>query len=339
MDTLFFIYNFADMNFRTEINIDPFKDSISYSDSVLTIGSCFADNIARYMSERKYRVLANPFGVLYNPVSVYNSLRILEDSKLFNEKDLIENQSEWHSFYHHSDFSHHIKAQCLSGINKAIKNAAKFLQETDWAIITYGTSYVYRWKETGEVVSNCHKIPQSKFDRTILSVEKLNETLNSTVKLLQESNPELKILFTVSPIRHWKDGAVDNQVSKAHLIVAINEIVTQNENCFYFPSYEIMMDDLRDYRFYSKDLLHPNEIAIDYIWQKFKRAVINPSDLSLIKMIEQLNSAKNHRIRNPYSEENKAFVRKQLEIIRQIIAKNPQINLAAEQKYFESFEC
>ena len=325
------------MNFRTEIEIPPFKHLISYSDNIFTLGSCFADNIANYLVDRKYNVLANPFGVLYNPVSIYNSLKLIIDGREFHKTDLVENQSEWHSFYHHSDFSHHDQVQCLNNINECDKKASMFLKETNWMIITYGTSYVYRLKENGEVVSNCHKFSQSIFEKQKLSSEELKETIEFTLKILEDVNPNIKIIFTISPIRHWKDSAIANQLSKAQLIVAVNEIVDKNNNCFYFPSYEIMMDDLRDYRFYDEDLLHPNKVAINYIWQKFTESILNPDDKQIMKKIERIISAKNHRVRNPHSDEHKQFVKSQLNLIDQLLTESKNIDLAQEQKYFESF--
>jgi hypothetical protein len=325
------------MNLRTEIEVFPFDKQINFNSSILTFGSCFADNIASYLINRKFDVLANPFGVLFNPVSINNSINHLLNKTVFSEHDLVENQSEWHSFSHHSDFSHHEKENCINNINAERVNTSRFLERSNWIFITYGTSFVYKIKDTNHVVSNCHKFPQEKFERSLLSDKELFSSADSTVKRLTKLNPDIQILFTVSPIRHWKDGAVDNQLSKSKLIVAVNKIVSANTNCHYFPSYEIIMDDLRDYRFYEADMLHPNKIATDYIWQKFRDALIEPDCYSIMQSLEKIHLARYHRVRNPKSSSHRKFVLKQLELIKELINKLPSVNLEEERKYFQSF--
>jgi hypothetical protein len=325
------------MKFRTEIKLEKALYPINHEESILTIGSCFAENIAEYLRYSRFNVISNPFGVLYNPVSIMNSFKILKEGRKFSEFDLVYDQGEWHSFYHHSDFSHHDKNVCLDKINSRIAKASDFLIKADRIIITLGTAYVYNYIKNDIIVSNCHKIAAENFSRYLLSLEAIVDTIESIVNLLKEINPSVRILFTVSPIRHWKDGAVGNQVSKAQLILAVAEIVNRYENCGYFPAYEIMMDDLRDYRFYDSDLLHPNTIATDYIWELFIKFMLSKNCNALISEIEKVVKAAKHRVRNPHSEANKKFALDNLKLIDNLSSSNPHINLETEKKYFQSF--
>ncbi len=322
------------MKFRTEIFPDNSRFPIEHSEQILTIGSCFAENIAEYFSYYRFNLESNPFGVLYNPVSILNSLKILKEAKVFNEDDLIFDQGEWHSFFHHSDFSHHDKQECLDKINFKIESASQFIKHSDRIIITYGTSFVYNYIQKALIVSNCHKIPASEFTKLMLNVDEITDMISHTVDLLTEMNPDVKIIFTVSPVRHWKDGPVENQVSKAQLILAVNRITEDHVNCEYFPSYEIMMDDLRDYRFYNEDLLHPNNIAIDYIWDKFAESMLSENTRKLLFEIEKLVKARKHRIRNPDSETTRKFAESNLQLIADLEEQAPYINLADEREYF-----
>ncbi|MBN1302237.1 MAG: GSCFA domain-containing protein [Melioribacteraceae bacterium] len=324
------------MKLRTEINPHKSEFPIEHNEKILTIGSCFADNIAEYFRQYKFSILQNPFGVLYNPVSILNSLQILADEKKFSGSDLVQNQGEWHSFYHHSDYSHHDKEECLKKINEKVYEAIQFLKSIDHIIITYGTSFVYKHIEKNIIVSNCHKIPQSHFERILLSPDEIYYAAGNTVDLLSRINPDVKIVFTVSPIRHWKDGAVENQLSKAQLIVAVNKIVKNYKNCEYFSSYEIMMDDLRDYRFYKEDLLHPNTIAVEYIWQKFMESFLSDRCLEIVGKLQKLNNAVNHRIRNPLSAKSMEFAENNLNYIERLKAEYSYLDLSKEEFYFNS---
>lgn len=325
------------MKFRTEILPAKFQNLIEHSENILTIGSCFAENIGEYFKYHKFNVESNPFGVLYNPASILNSLKILKEQNVFTNEDLVFKQGEWHSFYHHSDFSHHDREVCLTNINKKIEQASKFIANADRIIITYGTSFVYNYIERAVIVSNCHKIPQSKFTRLRLSLDEIVELIYRTVELLNEIKSNIKIIFTVSPVRHWKDGAIDNQLSKAQLLLAVNRITVETENCEYFPSYEIMMDDLRDYRFYESDLIHPNKIATDYIWEKFSESVLSEKANKLCTDIAKIVKSKNHRIRNSESEKTKKFAEDNLKLIRDLADTNSHLNLQEEEEYFSNF--
>ncbi len=323
------------MKFRTEINLDKSNKPIEHNTNILTIGSCFAQNIGEYFQRFKFNVMCNPFGVLYNPVSIFNSLKFTLDNRTFTQKDLIEYNGEWHSFYHHSDFSHHDPKICLDKINSGIKATSDFLGNTDVLIITYGTAYVYKHIKQNIIVSNCHKIAAKEFKRYRLSLEETEKTIVETVKLLRLINENVRIIFTVSPVRHWKDGAANNQLSKATLLLAVDKIVKLHNNCEYFPSYEIVMDDLRDYRFYDSDLLHPNKLATDYIWKKFSDSMLSGNCLTLIQEIEKIVKAREHKVRNVKSESHQKFIGKQLQQIKLLSEKHPHLNLSEDEFYFK----
>lgn len=298
------------MQFRTEIEIPKYEELINLGDNILTIGSCFADNISRNFKKYLFSNLANPYGVLYNPASIFNSLNLCQFAweELDFENQLIDNQQEWHSFFHNSDFSHHKKEIVLEAIKLQLEVTSDYLKNTDWAIITLGTSFVFHHRQKDFVVSNCHKLPQKEFNRFMLSADESYEKLIHILGLLKHYNPNIKIILTVSPVRHWKDGAIDNQISKSALILAVNKLTNENSDVFYFPSYELMMDDLRDYRFYAGDLLHPNEIAVEYIWNKFINSFLNERAINFINEFDPIWKAKNHNPRNPGSPVHLKFI-------------------------------
>lgn len=322
------------MKFRTEIELKKSSLQIEHDHKIVTIGSCFAENIGQKFSDYQFKILDNPFGVLYNPVSIYNAVKIISDKKNFTQDDLIFEQGEWHSFYHHSDFSNHKPDVCLSNINSKMIETAKFIADSDEIIITFGTAFVYKFLESGEVVSNCHKIAADKFERYRIGMFEAREFILSTVELLKELNPDIKIILTLSPVRHWKDGAVENQISKAILLLAIQEIVDENGSVFYFPSYEIVIDDLRDYRFYDEDLVHPNKIAIDYIWEKFVKCYCTDNCRKLMAELIKITRARKHRVRNIHSEKHKQFLNNQIELINKFEKKYSYLDLKDDKKYF-----
>lgn len=320
------------MKFRTEIFLEPNNFKIDHHNKITTLGSCFAQNIAEKFIFLKFRVLANPFGVLYNPVSILNSLTIIREQKRFDNSDLIFWQDEYHSFFHHSDYSHHKPEVILQNINSMMNNSEEFLKDNDILIITLGTSYIYRYLKNNQIVSNCHKIPAKEFSRERLSFNETVEIIKKIIDTAKYFNPKMKIIFTVSPIRHWKDGAVENQLSKATLLLAINSCLT--DDVVYFPSYEILMDDLRDYRFYEKDLIHPNSVAIDYIWNKFSEFIFSEECKELVDKISDLNNAFTHRVRNFQSDNFKKFAEHSLKLIASIEKSYPYINFSEEKNYF-----
>ncbi len=322
----------AHLKFQTTVEIPHFEWETGYAKKNVFLGSCFTENVGNKMADLKYDVDINPFGILYNPVSVANGIQLLLDEKEFTEKDLFLENGLWHSFSHHGKFSSpHIK-QTLHNINGRLKLSAAFLKQADFLFLTFGTAWIYRLIETGKTVSNCHKIPANKFERIRLSVDEIVSVYTKLFDRLWHINPRVKVIFTVSPIRHWKDGAIENQRSKSILLLAADEIInTSKKNCAYFPSYEIMMDELRDYRFYAEDMIHISDVSVKHIWQKFETALIDKNSRKLAKEIQKLNAAINHRPFNKYTKEHLLFLQKQMSLLEAIEQKHPFVHLEKEK--------
>ncbi|HAN00772.1 MAG TPA: GSCFA domain protein [Marinilabiliales bacterium] len=322
-------------NFRTTFNIPKGSTAIDFSSKIMMLGSCFAENIGEKLIQNKFQTLVNPFGTLYNPESIAHSLEFLIKKKKFTESDLFEQQGVWNSFYHHSRFSDTDKERCLANINTQIEKGSQFLKKADFLIITLGTAWVYQLKKSGTIVTNCHKVPTKEFERFRISKCDMVEKLRSVIKKIKNQNLNLKIIFTVSPVRHLKDGAIENQLSKASLLLTVHELVAEFEKVSYFPSYEIMMDDLRDYRFYAGDMVHPSGQAIDYIWEKFKTSWIDPQQFTVMKEIEKINQALEHRPFQPESREYQHFIERQLAAIKHLESHYPGMDFSAETLSFQ----
>lgn len=326
------------MSLITEIKIPEYSSKMDYSKSMMFLGSCFSESIGQKMIDLKFNVDMNPFGILYNPESIANSLRILLDKQLFTESDLFRDQGLWKSFYHHSRFSDVTSEVALEKINNRIIASSQFLKTADFLVITFGTAWVYELKITGQIVSNCHKIPSSEFKRLRLEVLEITELYRELLTDLWKLNPQLKVIFTVSPIRHWKDGAVENQVSKATLLLAIDHLKTEfgQQVCAYFPSYELMMDELRDYRFYADDMLHPSPVAVNYIFERFCKVMMTKEGMDVSKKMMKLRKAFEHRPVNPNTVEFKAFIQQNLFQISQLTSQFPNLDFSQERHYFEA---
>lgn len=325
------------MKFFTEVNIAPTPKKIEHNNNIVTIGSCFAENIGNKFSELKFNSLINPFGVLYNSASIKNSLELISEQKVFSEDELIFDQDEWHSFYHHSDFSHHKKEAIISKINSTSASVFSFLSKTDWLVVSLGTSFVYHHNQSDTIVSNCHKIPQKEFTRVFLSQEENYNNIKEIINLQLTLNPNTKFILTVSPVRHLKDGTHNNQLSKASLLLAVNQTVKDFEYVYYFPSYEIIMDELRDYRYYDTDLVHPNSQAVNYIWEKFSYSVLSDKCRTMINEIEKIVNASKHKVRNVRSNKSREFAKKILNQIDKIEGENPHIDFSKEKQLFNSY--
>ena len=326
------------MSFFTEIQIPEFPDQMDYSKSMMLFGSCFSENIGQKLIDLKFEVDMNPFGILYNPESIANSLRILLEKKTFTEADLFHDQGLWNSFYHHSRFSDVDQSMTLEKINNRISSSHEFLKKADFLVITFGTAWVYELRKTGQIVSNCHKIPAAEFKRFRLGVFEITNVYRELLEQIWKLNPSLKVIFTVSPIRHWKDGAVENQLSKATLLLAIDQLITGfgYQACAYFPSYELMMDELRDYRFYAEDMLHISPVAIDYIFERFSKVMISKESMVVSQKVMKLRKAFEHRPVNPAAAEFKAFIQQNLVQISQLKSQFPNLDFSQEQIYFET---
>ncbi|MEL7122136.1 MAG: GSCFA domain-containing protein [Bacteroidota bacterium] len=323
-------------SFRTELMVDKFPFSIDHHQKILCVGSCFAEHMAKKLIDLKFQVILNPFGILYNPVSILRMFEQLLDEKIYQESDLFQHNELWHSFDHHSMFSKKLPENSLKLINDEADKSRNLLKEAKLIIITLGTGYVFEHIQSNQIVANCHKVPNHSFNRYLLSQEIIYNTLNKTSELILNHNQEAKIIFTVSPIRHIRDGLVDNQVSKASLLLSVNQLTKQYEQVYYFPAYEIMMDDLRDYRFYMEDMIHPTHQAINYIWEKFKRSLLSTSALALAQVISKITKASLHRSFHPQSESHQKFIQMQLLNIQKLEQEHPFLDFFLEKSIFNS---
>lgn len=313
------------MKLQTKVDIDKPGFTLDYRSRVMILGSCFAESMGGRLAALRFKVDLNPCGIVYNPFSVANVLKLLMENKTFTENDLLPNDNKWVSLYHHGSFSSTDREMCLKNINDTLATSAARLRETDLLIITWGTAWVYRHKESGVIVSNCHKIPATAFERFRLSVADIVNEYKTLICKLREINPGLKILFTVSPIRHWKDGAHGNQLSKATLLLAIDELTSSVEGIGYFPSYEIVLDELRDYRFYAEDMLHVSDLAVGYIWERFQELYLSPDVRDLMQRIDRVNRMLAHRPTDRNSREYQALRSKIQEEIAAITAINAEV--------------
>ncbi len=324
------------MRFRTEIELQAFSAPIEHDDPILTIGSCFADNIAKKFSEYRFNLLANPFGVLYNPASVYFSLQLLTKGDILNEDSLVQFGEVWHSFYHHSSFSYPDKKKALQRINHSLEITRNYLKHCKYIFITYGSSYYYTYKKSGKIVSNCHKIPGTEFNLDRLSVEQVYDFASRTATLTHQINSNCHLIFTVSPVRYLKYGFTGNQLSKATLLLGLEKTTRSNPLCYYFPAYEMVLDDLRDYRYYNDDLVQPGPQAIEFIWEKLQEHYLSAACRKIIPLIDSINKAKNHKPFNPHSKEHQAFIKKQLDNLDRLEDSVPHVDWHDDRIYFKS---
>ncbi|MEQ3691444.1 MAG: GSCFA domain-containing protein [Flavobacterium sp.] len=295
------------MQFRTQIPIHKSDFPIDYNSKIMAFGSCFVENMGNKFDYFKFQNTVNPFGIIFNPVSIEKLIQRCIDKEYFTEKDIFFHNDLWHCYEVHSELSNPNKEEFLKKLNFLIDSTNSQITESTHVIITLGTSWVYRNIKSNEIVANCHKVPQKEFNKELLSIETIEKSIQNTIELIQKVNPNCTFIFTISPVRHIKDGFVENNVSKAHLISAIHS--TYNlKPITYFPSYEIMMDELRDYRFYDEDMLHPSQVAIDYIWVRFFENYITEEIHSVMKEVCGIQKALKHRSFNPESEKHQKFL-------------------------------
>jgi hypothetical protein len=322
------------MELRTTFTIDPSREKISYNTPVMLIGSCFASEIGSKMGEGRMKVLVNPAGTVYNPVSVGITIDTLLENKICGLKDLYNYRGINLSFLHYTSFSSGNASKVIEKINSATAQASIFLKNSGFLIITFGTARIYRFNETGEVVSNCHKLPSSLFSREILTVDQIVSEWEGILDRLKLFNPDIRVIFTISPVRHWKDGPHGNQISKSILFLAVEKLLKHKIVNGYFPAYELLMDDLRDYRYYADDMLHPSQTAVDYIWKAFSECYFDPTTLDLWKEVQGISRARNHRFISDSKSARSEFAKNILKKISQIGNRNSQIDLNEEKKYF-----
>lgn len=314
---------------RIDLPAPPF--AFAYSDRLLLLGSCFAENIGQKLHRYKFPVDINPFGTLYNPCSIASAVGILKNDKLYTPADLFRHNEQFHSFDHHSRFSSFSEQTCLDAINRRLAESREKLPTTCVTIITLGTAFVYRLKESGRIVANCHKLPEKQFDRYRLEVAEITEALRTVCRGLWEIQPAMRFIFTVSPIRHGRDGAHANQLSKASLLLAVDALVREYPvSVSYFPAYELMMDELRDYRFYAGDMVHPSELAIEYIWERFVSCYLDSSSLGVMKEWEKIARALAHRPFDEHGEAYQKFIVQTLLKMERITRKFPSFDIRNE---------
>ncbi|MGE8553522.1 MAG: GSCFA domain-containing protein [Chryseobacterium jejuense] len=284
------------MKFRTEVDIPKSEKKIEIEDRIFSIGSCFASEMTELLKDGQLQTLNNPFGTIFNPFSINNAIKRLHDSEFYLEEELITYNEEYLSLDHHTSFDTRYIHQTLDKINGSIEAGNAFLQEADWIIITYGSSFIYEFLPKQKLVANCHKIPQKFFEKRLLSHQELTGSIYNTILELKDICKEgVQILFSVSPVRHTKDGMVENQLSKSKLITAIHESISLFEDCCYLPVYEVLMDDLRDYRFYKEDMIHPSTQAVNYIFDKFGDSYFSEETKEFIKENFKIMRALEHR--------------------------------------------
>lgn len=320
------------MELQTKVNItdSPFK--LDYASKVVLVGSCFVENMGERLKYYKFDADVNPCGIVYNPLSIAHVLDWLMEGKKLTEKDLVWNNDLWVSLLHHGSFSAADASVCLDRINRRLEYSAGQLRNADLLVLTFGTSWVYRHLDRDMIVSNCHKIPSEDFERFRLKVDDIVRVYTGLIGKLRDFNPGIKILFTVSPIRHWKDGAHGNQLSKACLLLAIDELADRFKCTGYFPSYEIVMDELRDYRFYAGDMLHVSDVAAGYVWERFKQVYISDGTEGLMKRIDKVNRSLAHRPVNIKSESYRALLDRLAIEIEEIAQRLPTVCFEAERE-------
>lgn len=336
------------MQFQLPIQIKSPEKKINYRDKILLTGSCFTEHIGSSLEDLKFSVLQNPTGILFDPVSVCKSLISYTQNKQFAEDDLFYLNEVWNSWDHHSRYSHIDKDKCLNNINESQKKAYDFLKDADWIIITLGSSFSYRLTSEfsnasptaggknleGTGVANCHRAPANWFTKQLLSIEEIISLLDNCFQQLIQFNPKLKIIFTISPVRHVRDGVVENNRSKARLLEAVHHMVDKFDNLSYFPAYELVIDVLRDYRFYDIDLVHPNYMATEYVLEKFAESFIDDQSRELMEELRKIVIARKHKPFQPETKAHKDFLLTHLEKTKAMISKYPFLNLKDELNYF-----
>ncbi len=327
------------MNFRTKVKIPVYKPSIEYENKLFFIGSCFTDSIGNKFKQFFFDTLINPFGVLYNPLSIKNNIESLIDKKVYKEDDIFFHNNLWKSFDFHGDFSESNKEQFLKNINTLREKATDFLEATDFIFITFGTAWVYELKTNNRIVANCHKVAADKFNRRLLNVSEIVSIYNELIEKIRKRNSKAHIIFTLSPIRHLRDGAIENQISKSTLLLAINELKEQDKSIYYFPSYEIVLDDLRDYRFFSDDLIHLTNFSINYIWENICDTFFDKKTINELSLAQKLDRSLSHRImKHGNKEDLKKFVENIKKLASNLTEMNSEINLDIVNKKIDELE-
>lgn len=324
-----------DQSFRTRMELKQSNLRLAHSDKVYCVGSCFAEHIGKRLDDYFFPSMTNPAGILFHPLAIETSLLYATGQMAWTEDSLTEWKGIWYCWDHHGVVSDVSKSLLTEKIQRIHRESFAFLKEIDICMITLGTAWVYEHKETGKVVANCHKHPGDQFTKKLLGVEEVASSLMRCVQLLRSHRPEVRFLFTVSPVRHLKDGFHENQLSKSTLLLGTQSVVEDSPAAYYFPSYEFMMDDLRDYRYYNPDMVHPSDVAVDYIWEAFRETYMSAGTIGLIDQLEKLRQAAYHRPFHPRSIAHRTFLNKQMEALAALQQAHPNIDLDKLSSHFQ----
>lgn len=315
---------------RTRVETVPLQPRITYADRIMLVGSCFTEHIGNRLTAMKFSTCVNPFGIVYNPLSIASQLNYLMDPAGFTRDGLVFHRDLWHSWQHHGKFSHPDAGRLLESITDLAVDASVFLDQAGLLVLTFGTADAYYLKEGDRLVSNCHQVPADRFYSRKPDPEELAEIWVPLIETLLKRNPDLRICLTISPVRYFKDGPTGNQVSKSILFLLVARLLEFFPNLYYFPSYEIFMDDLRDYRFYDTDMMHPGAAGLDYVWTRFTDACIDPAAYSLMEAVESAVRAANHRPGAHVTAAHRTFIGQQMDRIAVLRAANPFLDFTEE---------
>ena len=324
------------MKWMLEVDIKPPKMQITYDDKIFLIGSCFTEHIGKRLEDLKFPILQNPNGILFDPLSVCTSLNSYVDQKTYVEEDLFFLHELWQSWNHHSHFSGIDNIKVLEKINQSQRDAYQHLKKSNWLIITLGSSFSYQLIQNKQAVANCHRAPAQWFQKHLLETKETTEALKESIVKLQSLNPTLQIIFTISPVRHIRDGVIENNRSKARLIEAVHSLVDEYENIYYFPAYEIAIDVLRDYRFYDIDLVHPNYAATEFVFEKFENSFIDTNARETMQEIRKIITAYRHKPFQPETKAHQSFLQTNFEKTKTLQLQMPHLDFSKEIDFFSS---
>lgn len=330
------------MQFQLDIQIKKPEELIRYGQKIMLMGSCFTEHIGKALQELKFEVMQNPHGILFDPASVCHSLLSYAEGKKYTENDLFYLNEVWATWHHHSRFSHLQRKECLEQINLSQEKAHDFLRQADWLIITLGSSFSYRLTDqadkaslsTGSAVANCHRAPGQWFQKHMMEIAETMASLDQLIHRLRAFNPNLKLIFTISPVRHIRDGVVENNRSKARLLESVHQLVNKFDRSWYFPAYELVIDVLRDYRFYDIDMVHPNYPATQFVMEKFMEAMVDEPSKWLSQEIRKIVIARNHKAFQSATKAHQQFLQQHLQLAQDLQAKHPVVDLKEEIEYF-----
>lgn len=324
------------MQLTLSLEIPPLPSPVQYADKLLLIGSCFTENMADRMAQHKLQLLSNPHGILFNPLSVADALTGYVDNRQYKKEELFYLNELWNSWDHHTRFSHTNVDEALTGINASQAQAAALVKEANWIIITLGSAFQYYLKEKGTPVANNHRAPSQWFEKRLLDIDTITRALSAAIDKVAEVNPKAQILFTISPVRHIRDGVIDNNRSKARLIESVHSLCDRYRQAHYFPAYELIIDILRDYRFYDIDFVHPNYLATGVVWEHFVKSCIAPETQAIMKEVQEITTAARHRTRFPDTEAHRKFLSTYSAKTASLLQRYPGLNLNEELAYFAS---